>query len=74
VIEVRSLAEARDFSFNLCVQTGSGGHPATCPLGSGGPLPGGVAWPGHDADHSLPSSAGVMNKWELYILSPAVPP
>jgi hypothetical protein len=35
-----------------CVQTGSGAHPASCPLGTGGPLPGGKAQPGRDADYS----------------------
>jgi hypothetical protein len=40
-IGVRSLAGARDFSSNLCVQTGSGAHPASCPMGTGGPFPGG---------------------------------
>jgi hypothetical protein len=25
----------------LCVQTGSGAHPASCPMGTGGPFPGG---------------------------------
>jgi hypothetical protein len=34
-IEVRSPAEARDFSSNLCVQTGSGAHPASCTMGTG---------------------------------------
>jgi hypothetical protein len=34
-------AEARDFSSNFCVQTGSGAHPASCPMGTGGPFPGG---------------------------------
>jgi hypothetical protein len=38
---VRSPAEARDFSSNLCVQTDSGAHPASCTLGTGGPFPGG---------------------------------
>jgi hypothetical protein len=33
-------AEAEDFSSNLCVQTGSGAHPASCPVGTGGPFPG----------------------------------
>jgi hypothetical protein len=33
-IEVRSPAEAKDFSSNLCVQTGSGAHPASCPMGT----------------------------------------
>jgi hypothetical protein len=29
--------------FYLCVQTGSGAHPASCTMGTGGPLPGGKA-------------------------------
>jgi hypothetical protein len=37
-IGVRSPAGAKDFSSNLCVQTGSGAHPASC---TGGPFPGG---------------------------------
>jgi hypothetical protein len=37
-IEVRSPAEAKDFSSILCVQTGSGAHLASCPVGTGGPL------------------------------------
>jgi hypothetical protein len=40
-IQVRSPAEAKDFSSNLCVQTGSGAHPASCTMGTGGPFPGG---------------------------------
>jgi hypothetical protein len=39
-IEVRSPAEVRDFSFNLYVQTSSEAHPASCPMGIGGPFPG----------------------------------
>jgi hypothetical protein len=38
-IEVRSPAWAEDFFSNLCVQTGSGAHPASCTMGTGGPLP-----------------------------------
>jgi hypothetical protein len=38
VIEVRSPAEAKGFF--LCVQTGSGAHPASCTVGTGGPFPG----------------------------------
>jgi hypothetical protein len=30
----------KNFSSSLCVQTGSGAHPASCTMGSGGPLPG----------------------------------
>jgi hypothetical protein len=40
-IGVRSPAGAKDFSSSLCVQTGSGAHPASCPVGTGGPFPGG---------------------------------
>jgi hypothetical protein len=39
VIEVRFPAEAKDFSSNLCVQTGSEAHPASCTMGTGGPFP-----------------------------------
>jgi hypothetical protein len=51
-IEVRSPARAKDFSSNLCVQTGSGTHPASCTMGTGGPFPGAKVRPGRDADHS----------------------
>jgi hypothetical protein len=69
-IEVRLPAETKDFSCNLCVQTGSGVHPASCTKGTLGPFPGSKARPGRDADHSPPSSAEVENEWELYVLSP----
>jgi hypothetical protein len=63
-IGVRYPAGAKDFSSSLCVQTGSGAHPASCTMGTGGggPLPGGKARPGRDADHSPPSSAEVVNE------------
>jgi hypothetical protein len=61
-IGVRSPAGAKDFSSSLCVQTGSGAHPAFCTMGTGGPFPGGKARPGLDADHSPPSSAEVVNE------------
>jgi hypothetical protein len=61
-IEVRSPAGANDFSCNLCVQTGSGSHPASCPMVTGGPFPEGKVRPGREADHSLPSSAEVVNE------------
>jgi hypothetical protein len=60
--EVRSPTEAKDFSFNLCVQTGSEAHPASYPMGTGGPFPGTKARPGREADHSPPSSAEVKNE------------
>jgi hypothetical protein len=47
-IGVRFPAGAKDFSSSLCVQTGSGAHPASCPMVTGGPFPGSkraaVAW------------------------------
>jgi hypothetical protein len=61
-IEVRSPAGAKDFFSNLCVQTGSGAHPASCTMGTEGPFPGGKARPGRDADHSPPSSVEVENE------------
>jgi hypothetical protein len=60
-IGVRSPAGAKGFSSNLCVQIGSGAHPASCTMGTGGPFHGGKARPGRDADHSPPSSAEVVN-------------
>jgi hypothetical protein len=64
----------KDFSSSLCVQTGSGAHPASCTMGTGSPFPMGKVWPGCDTDHSPLSSAKVLNELELYLLSPQVPP
>jgi hypothetical protein len=61
-IGVRSPAVAKNISSNLCVQTGSGVHPASCTVGTGGPFPGAKARQGRDADHSPPSSAEVENE------------
>jgi hypothetical protein len=33
-IEVRSLQRQEDFFSNLCIQTGSGAHLASCPVGT----------------------------------------
>jgi hypothetical protein len=57
--DVRSPAEAMDFSCSLCVQTGSGAHPASCTVGTGGPFPRAKARPRRDADHSRASSAEI---------------
>jgi hypothetical protein len=59
---VRSPTEAEDFSSNLRVQTGSGAHPASCTVDTGGSFPGGKGWQGRDADHSPPSSAEVKKE------------
>jgi hypothetical protein len=61
-IGVRSPRGARDFSSILCVQIGSGAHPASCTMGAGGRFLGGKARPGRDADHSPPSNAEVVNE------------
>jgi hypothetical protein len=61
-IEIRFPAEAKDFSSNLCVQTGSGAHPAPCKMGIGGPFPGGKVRSGHDTDNLPVSSSEVMNE------------
>jgi hypothetical protein len=69
-IEVRSPAEAKDFSFNLCVQTGSGTRPASFTMCTVGTFPGGKARLGRDAYHSPPSSAEVKNEQELFSSPP----
>jgi hypothetical protein len=58
-IGVRSPAGAKDFSSNLCVQTGSEAHPDSCTMGTGGPFAGakrarGVTLTAHS--HLLPRS------------------
>jgi hypothetical protein len=56
-IGVRSPAEENNFFSSFCVQTGSGAHPASYLIGTGGKVR-----PGRDADHSPPSSTEVMNE------------
>jgi hypothetical protein len=59
---VRSPTEAEEFSSTPCTQTGSGAHPASCTMGTGGSFPGGEVRPGRDADHSPRSSAEVKKE------------
>lgn len=59
VTALRSPTGANNFSCSLSVHTGSGAHPFSCPMGTGGPFPGGKARQGRDADNSFPSSAEV---------------
>jgi hypothetical protein len=73
-VGVLAPTEAENFPSNLCVQTGSGAHPASYTMDTGGSFPGGKVRPGRDADHSPPCSAEVKKEQELYILSPKVPP
>jgi hypothetical protein len=60
--EVRSPAGTKDFSSSLCVQTGSGAHPAFYTMSTGRPFPGSKARQGRDADHSPTSSTEVENE------------
>jgi hypothetical protein len=74
-LDDRSLisGKSKDFSSSLCVQTCYKAHPASCTMGTEGPIPRDRAQPGRDTDHSTPSSAEVNNEQELYILSPLEP-
>jgi hypothetical protein len=47
-----------EFSLLHVAQTGSGAHPASYPMGTGGSFPS-VKRPGREADHSPPASAEV---------------
>jgi hypothetical protein len=58
-ILVRSPAEIPS---RLCIQTGSGAHPASCTMGTEGPFPGVKALPGRDSGHPPSSSAAVENE------------
>jgi hypothetical protein len=48
-------------------------HPASCTMGTGGPLPRAEARLGRDPDHLPSSRAEVENEYELYFLSPQAP-
>jgi hypothetical protein len=65
---VRFPAKAGNFSLHHRVQTGSGAHPASYPMGSRGSFPG-VKRPGSEADNSPPSSSEVKKCMELYLHS-----
>jgi hypothetical protein len=60
-------AGAGNFSLHHRVQTGSGAHPASNPMGNMGPFP------VREADHSPPSSAEVKECVELYLHSSNTP-
>jgi hypothetical protein len=68
---VRSLAESRDISSSLCVQTGSWGPPSHLSNGYRGPLLGGKARPGCDADHSPPVGPRLRMNRSFSPLEPA---
>jgi hypothetical protein len=59
-VGVRFPAGASDFSLLHSVQTGSGAHPYSYPIGTAGSF-GGIKRPGREADHSPPFSVEVKN-------------
>jgi hypothetical protein len=61
-IGVRSPAGAKDFSTSLRVQTGSGAHPTSCTMGTGGRFPGGKSAAGAWRWPLTPSSVEVENE------------
>jgi hypothetical protein len=58
----------QEFSLLHVVQTGSGAHPASYPMGTGGSFPG-VKRQGREADHSPSTSAEVKEMW-IYTSTP----
>jgi hypothetical protein len=63
-LEIKSeQSQLWDFSLRHHIQTGSGAHPASYPMGITGALTPGVKRPECEANHSSPSSAEVKNTW-----------
>jgi hypothetical protein len=58
----------QEFPFLHVVQTGSGVHSTSYPMGGEDPFPG-IKRPGREADHSPPSNADVKKIWS-YTSSP----
>jgi hypothetical protein len=67
---VRFPVGAGNFSLHHRIQNSSRAHPASYPTGTRA-LSLGVKRPGHEADHSLPSSAEVKNAWS-YTSTPPI--
>jgi hypothetical protein len=68
MIGVRFPAGVGSFSLRHRVQTGSGAHSVSYPMGKG--VSSGVKRPGREANHSHPSSVEVKECVELYLHSP----
>jgi hypothetical protein len=66
----RFAARAGSFSLRHRVHTGSGAHPASYSMGTGGSLSLGLKRPGRESDHSPQSSAEVRGCVELYLTPP----
>jgi hypothetical protein len=58
---ILSLAEGKDFSSSLSIQTSSKTYPGSYAIGTVGPVSGGKVQPRRNADHS-PSSTEVKNE------------
>jgi hypothetical protein len=69
MMRVRFPAGAGNFSLQHHVQTGSGTHTASYPMGAGA-VSLGVRRPGREADHSPAPGAKVKECVELYLQSP----
>jgi hypothetical protein len=69
-MRVQGLIPGRGKRYFLlhCMQTDSGAHPASYPMGTRVSFPG-VKQPGHKADHSPPFGAEVTNIW-IYTSTP----
>jgi hypothetical protein len=67
--KVRFPTGVENFSLHHRVQNGSGAHPASYP----GVPSLVVKWPGHEADHSPPSSAKFKEYVKLYLHFPNMP-
>jgi hypothetical protein len=52
----------QEFSLLYAVQTGSGAHPASYPMGKAALSPG-IKRPGRETDHSPPTSSEVKKTW-----------
>jgi hypothetical protein len=68
---VRIPAGTENLTLHHLVQTGSGAHLASYPMGTRGFCPE-VKRPGREADHSLPSTAEVRNAWSYNSSPPYV--
>jgi hypothetical protein len=66
---VRFPAGAGNFSLHHRVQTGSGAHPASYPVGTSGSFPG-VKWPGREDDHWPLPRTEVENVWSYTSTTP----
>jgi hypothetical protein len=61
--------QGQEFSLLYVVQTGSGVHPTSYPMDTGGYLYSGIKRPGREADHSPPTSAEIK-KTSIYTSIP----